>query len=147
MQRLSGIVLAGAFLLLAPTVGGGDVFAQDFPTDSDIAIMTFAIKANSTGDYEQILDRLREALVNSDDPVRNQMARGWRVFRQANPLPNGDVVYTHLISPVPGGNYSIMQNLYDEFPEEQQTLYAMYQDAFSQNFGVVGADLVVDLSQ
>ena len=144
MQRLSGIVLAGAVLLLA--VGGGDALAQD-PFDEEFVINSVAIKANATADYEQIMGRLREALVNSDDPVRNRMAQGWRLIRQVNTMPNGDVIYQHLIEPVAGADYSIMQTLYDEFPEERQALYEMYQGAFSANLGAAGGDIVLDMSR
>ena len=148
MQRLSGIVLVGALLLLAPAVGSGDAFAQQDPFNSDLVLMSVAINADRTADYEQIMERLRQALVNSADPVRNRMAQGWTLIRQQNRLGTGEVIYVHLITPVAGSDqYSIMQTLYDEFPEERQALYEMYQSAFSQNLGAAGGEIVLDMSQ
>jgi hypothetical protein len=146
MERLFGIILAGALLLLLPTVGGGDALAQD-PFDEDLVINSVAIKAAGAADYEQIMDRLRDALVNSDDPVRNRMAQSWKLVRQANTMPNGDVIYVHLIEPVSGADYSIMQTLYDEFPEERQALYETYTTAFSAALGAAGGDIVLDMSR
>jgi hypothetical protein len=147
MQRLSGIVLTAAVLLLSPFAGAGSAYAQQNPFDSDIVLNTVAIRASATADYERIMDRLREGLVNSDDPVRNRMARGWTLIRQTNRMPNGDVIYVHLITTVSGADYSIMQTLYDEFPEERQALYEMYQGAFSQNLGAAGGNIVLDMSR
>lgn len=65
-------------------------------------------------------------------------------------MPNGDAIYMHIIEPVAGATneqYSIMQTLYDEFPEERQALYEMYQGAFSQNLGAAGGDIALDMSE
>ena len=149
MRRLSGIVLAAA-VLLAPGLGGANAFAQQNPYAADLVINSYAIRANRAADYEEILSRLRDALQNSDDPADNQVAAGWRVYRGLATMPNGDVIYTHVIEPVAGATadtYGVMQRLYDAFPEEQQTLYQMYSEAFSQNLGAAPSNLVQDMGR
>jgi hypothetical protein len=150
MRRLSGIVLAGALLLLAPVTGGGDAFAQQNPFASDLVISSFSVPPARTADYEEILSRLSTALQNSDDPADRAVASGWRVFRGTATMPTGDVVYTHIIEPPAGATaetYGILQRLYAAFPEEQQTLYEMWQGIGAQLIGLSPGNLTQDMGR
>jgi hypothetical protein len=150
MRRLSGFTMAGVIILLALLFGVRDGFAQQSPFSADLVLNSVTINPDRTADYEEILQRLRDALQGSDDPSDRQIAQGWRVYRNIAAMPNGDVVYTHVIEPPSGAtadNYGVMQRLYDAFPDEQQTLYQMYQEAFSQNLGLSPANLIEDMSR
>lgn len=53
------------------------------------------------------------------------------------PLPEGDIAYVHVISPViHDADYTVMQILYDAFPDERQALYESYRDAFAANLSL-----------
>ncbi len=122
--------------------------AQALTLQGDVALWTVAIKPDKVVDLEQVLARLRDALTHSGKPERRQQAKGWKVIKIEKPLPDGNIAYVHLISPVvTGADYSVMQVLYDEFPNERQQLYEIYRAAFAQNLALTSGSLVLDMSQ
>ena len=113
----------------------------------DVALWTVAIKPDKTAAFEQVMARVREALAKSPDPVRQRQAAGWKVMKIEKPLPDGNVAYVHVISPVvPEADYTVMQILYDAFPDERQALYETYRDAFAANLSLATGKVAVDLS-
>lgn len=116
--------------------------------DTDVALWTVSIKPGRTEDFEKVLTKLRDALLESEKPERKQQAAGWKVMRIGKPLPDGNIVYVHIINPVvPGADYSVMQTLYDEVPEERQALYELYRGAFAQNLSLATGTVVLDMSK
>ena len=152
MRRLFGLLLAGAIMLLpALSQDHGRAHAQDALTfDGDTAIWLIAIKPDKTADFEQIMTKVGEALTKSDMPQRRQQAAGWRVMRGGTPMPDGNIVYTHVISPVVrGADYGIMAILYEGFPDpaERTELYELYSGAFGAALGANVGTIALDLSQ
>jgi hypothetical protein len=150
MRRLSGVVLAGAILMLPAFSQNTVVQAQQKLTmDGDLALLSVAIRPDKTGDYEKILLKVKEALTKSTAPEAKQQLAGWKVVKGLKPMPDGNVVYTHVITPVPGADYNILQVLYATFtdPAEQKELYEMYRGAFASNLGLSASSLAVDLSK
>lgn len=153
MRRLSGVLLAGAILMLPAF--SQSAFAQQAPApqkftlEGDLALWSVAIKADKTADYEQVLAKLKEALQKSEKPEAKQQLAGWKVMRGVKNPATGDIIYTHVITPVPGADYTIMQNIYDAFedPMVRQQTYDLYRGAFSQNLGVNSGSVVVDFSK
>jgi hypothetical protein len=91
--------------------------------------------------------RLRDGLAKSANPTRRQQLAGWKVMRVKSPLPDGNIAYVHVINPVvPGADYTIMQTLYDEFPDERQQLYELYRGAFVANLSLAPGMLALDMS-
>lgn len=122
--------------------------AQKLTLSGDIALWTVAIKPDKTADFERIMSRLRDALLKSDDPQRRRQAEGWKVMRLEKPLPDGNIAYVHVVNPVvPGADYTVMQALYDAFPEERQALYEMYRGAFAQNLSLATGMVVLDMAK
>jgi hypothetical protein len=120
---------------------------QKLTFDGDIALWTVAIKPDKTADFEQIMAKMREALRNSTDPQRRQQADGWKIMKVAKPLPDGNIAYVHIVNPVvKGADYTIMQTLYDAYPDERQKLYELYRGAFAQNLSLATGSIAVDLS-
>ena len=120
---------------------------QKLTFDGDVALWTVAIKPDKTADFERVMNRLRGALMNSDKPQRREQAAGWRVVRLAKPRPDGNIAYVHVINPVvEGADYTIMQVLYDELPDERQALYEAYRGAFAQNLALGLGDIAVDMA-
>jgi hypothetical protein len=121
--------------------------SQKLTFDGDLALWTVAIRPDKTADFELVMNRLREALMKSDDPQRREQAKGWKVVRVDKPLPDGNIAYVHLINPVvQGADYTIMQTLYDEFPDERQQLYDLYRGAFAKNLGLGFGDIAIDMA-
>jgi len=154
-MRLFGMLLAGAIVLL-PAFSQGHVGAQEaaqpqqqqpaaqkLTFEGDTALWTVAIKPDKTGDFEKIMAKLHEGLNKSEKPEQKQQAAGWKVMKLAKPLPDGNIAYVHIINPVvSGADYTVMQNLYDMFPEERQALYELYRGAFAQNLSLAVGNMV-----
>jgi hypothetical protein len=114
--------------------------------NGETALLTVAIRPDKTADFERILSKLRAGLMKSSDPQRQKQAAGWKVIRLATALPDGNVAYVHVVDPVvPGAGYSVMQILYDAFPDERQQLYELYRDAFVRNVALAVGSVAVDM--
>jgi hypothetical protein len=122
---------------------------QKFTLDGDLALWSVAIRPDRTADFEQILARLKESLQKADTPEAKQQLAGWRVMKGATPMQDGNIIYTHVIRPVPGADYNILQVLYATVtdPAEQQKLFELYRGAFAANLGVSFGTIAADFSQ
>jgi hypothetical protein len=152
MRRLSGVLLAGAMLLLpalTTTAAAQAAAPQKFTMEGDLAIWSVSIRPDKTADYEQVLGKVKEALTKSQLPEAKQQLAGWRVVKAAKPMPDGNILYQHVIQPVAGADYNILQVLYATFtdPTEQKTLYDLYRGAFVGNLGISSGIVVADLSK
>jgi hypothetical protein len=140
-------------LLPAFSQGHGAAYAQAaqaFTFDGEIALWSVSIKPDKTADFEQIMSRVREALMKSEKPERKQQAAGWKVIKGAMPLKDGSIVYTHVIHPVvKGADYTIMSILYEANPDpmEQRKLFEQYRGAFNANLGASAGTVAVDLAK
>ena len=91
-----------------------------------------AIKPDKVADFETVVARLREALASSKDPVRNRQGWGWKIFKAAEPGPNGSVLYVFVMDPaVKGADYGVAKILSEAYPAEIMDLYRMYSGAFA----------------
>jgi hypothetical protein len=132
------------------TAGAAAAQAQKLTFDGDAALWTVAIKPDKTADFEALMGKVKEALMKSDKPERKQQAAGWKVVKGAKPMPDGNIAYVHVISPVvKDADYTIMAILYEAFtdPTEQKALYEQYRGAFAANLGVGAYQSAVDLSK
>lgn len=95
------------------------------------SLITVLIKPDKTADFEMVLDKLREALARSENPVRRQQAAGWFVYKGAQAV-QGNAVYIMRIEPVVAGEeYDISRLIAEVFPTEVQEIFAKYRDAFA----------------
>ncbi len=91
-----------------------------------------AIRPDKVMDFETVLAKLRAALANSKDPVRNQQGWGWKIFKATEPGPNGSVLYVFVMDPaVKGADYGVARILSEAYPTEIMDLYRMYTGAFA----------------
>ena len=103
-----------------------------FMFSSDAAMLTFFIKPDKAADFEKVMEKLHQALANSDKPERKQQAAGWKLYKASEPGPNGTVLYINFLSPaLKGGDYTISKILAEVYPQEVQTLFPLYRDAFA----------------
>lgn len=153
MRRLFGLLLAGALMLLPAFSQSHDrvhAQAQALTFDGDAALWSVAIKPDKTAGFEAIMAKVREALLKSEKPERKAQAAGWKLIKGAAPMPDGNIVYTHIIYPVvKGADYTVVAILYEGFtdPAEQRALYDQYREAFAANLGASTGPIVVDLSK
>ena len=155
MRRLSGVLLACAMLLIpAFSHGHGDVYAQQAPQKTtftgEVVVMAYAINPDKTADYEKVLAALKASLSKSEAPEAKQQLAGWKVIKNAQPNPDGSIVYIHIISPVvKDADYSIMNNIYSgvKDPAEQKTIFDLYRGAMKQALFVIQGPLVADLAK
>ena len=144
MRRLSGLVLAGAMLML-PAFSQG-AFAQDAAAqpaaqqpppqkltyDGDTVIVVWAANQGKDAEYEQVIAKLKEALAKSTEPHAKEQAAGWTVTKLSKPLtPDAGSSYLHVISPViKGADYSIVNIVYAvSNDEEKRAFYELYKGA------------------
>ena len=150
MRRLSGLLLAGAMLVLP--VFSHSAFAQaapqKFTINGEVAILSVAVKSDKTADYEKVLAKLKEVLTTST-PEAKQQAAGWKVVKSGQPLADGTTIYMHIINPVPGADYSVLQSIYAvvKDPAEQKALYDLYVGAGAKNLSLGTGAVVADFSK
>jgi hypothetical protein len=152
MRRLSGVLFAGALLLLpafAQNALAAQAAPQKFTLEGDLALWSVSVRPDKTADYEQVLGKVKEALQKSQAPEAKQQLAGWKVIKGAKPMPDGNIIYTHVITPVPGADYAVLQVLYAAFPDpaEQKSLYDLYRGAFVGNLGISFGTVAVDLAK
>lgn len=152
-MKLRHVILISASMLVAAVALPGSARAQNAAAPQkltfagDVALWTVAIKPDKTASFEQIMTRVREALSKSSDPMRQRQAAGWKVMKIEKPLPDGNIAYVHVINPVVrDADYTVMQILYDAFPDERQKLYELYREAFAANLSLATGPVAVDLA-
>ncbi|MBI3049572.1 MAG: hypothetical protein HYY76_14800 [Acidobacteria bacterium] len=155
MRRLSGLLVAGALMLLpAFSHGHGTAFAQQAPQKTtftgDMVLWAFNVPADKATEYEAVMTKLKEALTKSERPDAKQQLAGWKVMKNAMPQPDGTLVYVHVINPVvKDADYSITNIVYEVFkdPAEQKTFYDQYRGAIKAALFIIEGPLTADFSK
>jgi hypothetical protein len=149
MRRLSGYLLAGAMLVLPAFAQPALAQAQKFTIDGEVAVLSVSVSAAKTADYEQVLNKLKEVLSKSEAPEAKQQAAGWQIVKALKPMPDGNIIYMHIIKPVAGADYSVLQSIYAvvKDPTEQKALYDLYVGAGAKNLSLVAGTVAVDLGK
>jgi len=115
---------------------------------SDAGLVLNFIKPDKTADFEAVMAKLKEALQKSPKPERKQQAASWKVFKSPEPAQNGNVLYVFVIDPsVKGADYTVSTILAEVFPQEVQTLYKQYADAYASGQNFVNLTLVTDFGK
>ena len=152
MRRLFGVVLAGAILILpafSQSAFAQAAAPQKFTIEGESAVLFVAVKPDKTGDYEQVLGKLKDALSKSEAPDAKKQASGWKVVKTAKPQADGTILYLHLITPVAGADYSVLQSIYAvvKDPMEQRTLYDLYVGTGAKNISLLNGSVAMDMSK
>jgi hypothetical protein len=107
------------------------------------------IKPDKTADFEAVMAKLKEALVKSANPVRNQQAGSWRVYKSAEPGPAGAVLYVYIVDPaVKDADYSVTTILSEAFSgDDLKALFKQYNEAYASGQNFVNLSLVPDLAR
>ena len=155
MRRLFGLLVAGGIVLLpAFSQGHGTVFAQAAPQKTtftgDMVVWAFAVNADKTADYDQVVAKLKDALSKSERPEAKQQLAGWKVMKNEAAQPDGSILYVHVISPViPDADYSIVNIVYEAFkdPAEQKAFYDAYRGALKAALFLIQGPVTNDFSK
>lgn len=108
-------------------------------------VLLVQIKPDKTADYEAMVTKLKDALAKSDKPERKAMAKGWKVYKAAEPMA-GNTLYVHVIEPTAQGDYANPLRIISEvFPTEVGDIYAKVKDGFVQT-GLLNLAPLADLS-
>jgi hypothetical protein len=152
MRRLSGVLLACTLVLL-PAFSHGALHAAQAPQKTtftgELVMWAFAINPDKTGDYEQVIAKLKDALMKSEAAEAKQQLAGWKVIKNAAANPDGSIVYVHVITPVKEADYSVLNIIYAavQDPTERTAVYEMYRGAVKQALFLIQGPLVNDLSK
>jgi hypothetical protein len=153
MRRLSGVLLAGAILMLPAFSQNAGVQAQapqKLTMEGDLALWSVAIRPDKTGDFEKIMGKIKDALSKSEAPEAKQQLAGWKIMKGSTPQPTGEILYLHVINPVvKDADYSITNIVYDVFkdPADQKAFYDMYRGAVKQALFAIPGAVVADFSK
>ena len=108
-----------------------------------------AVIEGETDDFETVMQKVKEALQNSEDSTRQQQAEGWKIYRTDVPQEGGNVLYFMVIDPaVRDANYTISTILSEGYPSggEAQSLYGMFSGSFAGGMARMNMQLVNDFS-
>jgi len=115
---------------------------------SDAGMVLNFIKPDKTADFEAVMAKLKEALAKSPKPERKQQAASWKVFKSPDPAAGGNVLYVFIIDPsVKGADYTVSTILNEAFPQDVQTIYKQYADAYASGQNFVNLTLVSDFGK
>jgi hypothetical protein len=129
LMLITAVVLASAGLAYAQAAPAAQAPAaapapQARVFTGDVGVLSYVIKGDKTADFEALMGKLKESLAKSEKPDRKAQAAGWRVLKQAEARPDGNVAYLFLIDPVvKDADYTMSAILYDAFPAERQAIY------------------------
>ena len=97
---------------------------------SDAGVILSPVKPDRTAAFEEVIAKVKQALAASADPVRQQQAAGWKVYRAAEPYQNHTLYVSVLDPAVKGADYGVyrlLQELLGEAPARE--LFEKFRDA------------------
>lgn len=91
---------AGPFVKVPPLAFSGET-----------GLVFTPVLTTQTGIFEEVMGKVREALTQSKDPLRQQQAAGWKLYKATEPY-NTHVLYVSVMDPaVPAATYSVFDLL------------------------------------
>lgn len=117
-----------------------------FPNDGGM-VLNF-IKPDKGADFEEVMAKLKEALMKSEKPERKQQAAGWHVYKSPE-MAGPNHLYVFVIYPsVKGADYQISNIIGEAFPAtEANAILQKFADAYAQGMNIVNLNLLQDLSK
>ena len=153
MRRLSGMVMAGAMLMLPAFSLSGHAQDAEKPQPAvqkltyaaDAVIVIYSVNPGKDADYEQVIAKLKDALGKSTAPEAKQQLAGWKVVKSQKSLTQDtSSSYIHIINPVvKGADYSIVNIVYAaSSDDEKRAFYDLYKGALKGAISqMTGTDL------
>jgi hypothetical protein len=151
MRRLSGVLLAGAVLIL-PAFSQA-ALAQAPPQKTtytgEVVLAAYTVNPGKEGDYEKVIATLKDSLMKSPRPEAKQQLAGWKIIKNSAAQPDGSSLWVHMITPVKDADYSITNLVYEvvKDPAEQKTFYELYRGALQKALFVIQGPVTADFSK
>lgn len=151
MRRLSGVLLAGAVLILPAF--SQTAFAQAPPQKTtytgETVVAAYTVNPGKEADYEKVIATLKDSLMKSSRPEAKQQLAGWKIVKNSAAQPDGSSLYLHVITPVKDADYSITNLVYEAVkdPTEQKAFYDLYRGALQKALFVIQGPVVSDFSK
>ena len=152
MRRLSGVLLAGAILILPAF--SQSAFAQAAPQKTtytgDLVLAAYVVNADKVADYEKVIATLKDSLSKSERPEAKQQLAGWKIIKNSANQPDGSALYVHIINPVvKDADYSVTNLVYEvvKDPTAQKAFYDLYRGALKQALFVIQGPMTADFSK
>ncbi|HEY3384295.1 MAG TPA: hypothetical protein VGK32_21255 [Vicinamibacterales bacterium] len=96
---------------------------------NDAGLIILYIKADKTADFEDLMNKYKEALGKVDAPEAKQQAASLKLFKVPN-VQGGIAVYVLFADPaVKNAEYWFLPTMYKVFPAEAQALFQKWSDA------------------
>ena len=149
MRRLSGVLLAGAILLLPAFSQTALAQGQKTTYTGEVVIAAYIVNAGKEADYEKVMATLKDALAKSSRPEAKQQLAGWKVIKNAMNQPDGSPLYVHIITPVKDADYSIGNIVYEvvKDPAEQTAFFNLYKGALQKPLFLIQGAVNSDFSK
>ena len=101
MRRLSGVLLAGAVLILPAF--SQTAFAQAAPPQKttytgETVLAAYTVNPGKEADYEKVLATLKDSLMKSPRPEAKQQLAGWKVIKNSAAQPDGSSLWVSVPS-------------------------------------------------
>jgi hypothetical protein len=96
----------------------------------DTGMLLHQVIPTRVPDFEKVIAYLRDALAKTTNVTLRKQAAGWKMYRVAEPGPNGDVIYAFLLDPaVPCVDYALGPILADAITDAAllQEVWKLYQ--------------------
>jgi hypothetical protein len=153
MRRLSGVLLAGAILLLPAFAQHASAQAAPPPKTTysgDAVVAAYVVNAGKEADYEKVIATLKDALAKSSKPEAKQQLAGWKVVKNSANQPDGSPLYLHIITPVvKDADYSITNIVYEVVtdPMARTDFFNLYKGALQKPLFVIQGPITSDFSK
>ena len=133
----------------AQRAGQAQQRSQTRTFNNDGGVILNFIKPDKTADFENIIAKLKEALLKSDKRERKQQAQSWKIFKASEPAAGGNILYVFVMYPsVKNADYSVANLLTEAFPfYDVNELLKQYAGAYAQNQNIVNLQLIADLGK
>jgi hypothetical protein len=157
--RLSAVVAAVVLGLASPAFAQQPALPPPMPQavaapparvfGSNTGLVLNFIKPDKTADFEAVVAKLKDALVNSANPVRQQQAGSWRVYKSSEPGAGGAVLYVYIVDPaVKDADYSVSTILSEAFSgDDLKVLLKQYTESYMSGQNFVNLSLIANFGK
>jgi hypothetical protein len=110
---------------------------------SAVGIVLSPVLKDQAGAFEEVMEKVKEALLKSTDPVRRQQAAGWIVYKAAEPYQT-HLLYVSIMNPaVKDADYNVFDVLQAHLGDADARLaFQKFRTAFAGPQHVLNLDAV-----
>lgn len=110
-------------------------------------MVLFTVNSASASEFPALMQRVKEAMQKSENPVRKKQAEGWKIYRAAEPAANNNVLFVFFIDPtVPGEEYN-PNVLFNEAFKEESADFVTKMKSMIVGINTINLQLAIDFSK